>query len=125
VTAAASAPSTDVAVGQRFGKLIVIGFTPKGVKVRCDCGAIRPLLVKSLTDAVHPRRSCGCDVVRPGRGRRPVRRGGTALVALACGCVTQFEGLLPYVGDRVLCLACATRVVVVEVVPDVGCAARG
>ena len=47
-------------IGDRYEKLIVIGFDGKYAVCRCECGNIKRIRKTSLTTKKNPTRSCGC-----------------------------------------------------------------
>ena len=47
-------------IGDRYGKLTVIGFDGKYAICKCDCGNSKSIRKTSLTLKKHPTRSCGC-----------------------------------------------------------------
>lgn len=47
-------------IGDRFGKLTVIGFDGKYAICKCDCGNTKSIRKTSLTSKNCPTKSCGC-----------------------------------------------------------------
>ena len=47
-------------IGDRFGKLTVIGFNGKYAVCKCECGNIKSIRKTSLTSKKCPTKSCGC-----------------------------------------------------------------
>lgn len=66
--------ASTIRIGQRFGRLIVIGDTTgsdglKRYRVLCDCGNVRHVRTSSLTQGLTL--SCGC--LRRERARQNIR----------------------------------------------------
>jgi hypothetical protein len=47
-------------IGDKFGKLTVIGFDGKYAICKCECGNTKSIRKTSLTAKKHPTKSCGC-----------------------------------------------------------------
>lgn len=54
-------------IGDRFGRLTVVGFDGTRAVCQCDCGNLKKIRKTSLTHSTEPTRSCGCIQVEVAR----------------------------------------------------------
>jgi hypothetical protein len=75
----------DVAIGQRSGRLVVVGFVGRGRHgllcfCQCDCGGVKPAVREDHFKSGHTR-SCGClgleILLKHGHGSKGARRSPT------------------------------------------------